>query len=45
MEERISDVEEEVKEMNTPLKENVRSKQTQAENSQEIWDTMKRPSL
>ena len=31
--------------MNTLVKENVKSGTTQAQNIQEIWDTMKRPNL
>lgn len=46
MEERISGVKGTVKEMDTTVKENVKSKKKLLTgNIQEIWDTVKRPNL
>ena len=45
MEERISGIEDTIEEINTSIKGNVKSKKLLAQNTQEIWDTMKRPKL
>jgi uncharacterized coiled-coil protein SlyX len=45
MEERISDIEIMIKEMDTLTEENAKSTNTQAQNTQQLWDIMKRPSL
>ena len=42
MEERISDIKEET---DTSVKESIKSKKFLTQNSQELWDTMKRPNL
>jgi predicted nucleic acid-binding Zn-ribbon protein len=43
--ERISGTESMIKEMDTSVKENVKSKILLAQNIQEIWNTMDRPNL
>jgi hypothetical protein len=45
MEERLSGIEDTIEEINTSIKGNVKSKKLLAQNTQEIWDTMKRPKL
>jgi hypothetical protein len=45
MEDRISGVEDRTEEIDTSVKENVKSKKFLAQTTQEIWDTMKRPNL
>lgn len=45
MEERISGIEYTIEEMDTLIKENVKSKKFLIQNIQKIWDTKKRPSL
>jgi hypothetical protein len=45
MEEGCSGIEDEKEEMNTSIKENVKSKKLQAQNVHETWDTTKRPNL
>jgi len=42
MEERIEGIEDKVEEMNSSAKENVKSKEIEAQNIQEIWDTVKK---
>lgn len=41
MEDRISGIEDKVEEMDSSAKENVKSKEIEAQNIQEIWDTEK----
>lgn len=48
MKERISGLENKVEEMNSPVKEDIKSFfffKIQAENIQEVWDIMKTPNL
>jgi hypothetical protein len=45
MEERMPVIEGEIEEINTSVKESVKSKNTQTQNIQEIWDAMKRTNL
>jgi restriction endonuclease len=45
MEERLSGVEDMIEEIDTPAKENVKSKKFLTQNIQKIWDTMKRSNL
>jgi hypothetical protein len=45
MVERISSIKYMIEEMDTLVKENVKSKYFLTQNSQEIWDTVKRPNL
>ena len=45
MEERISGIEDTIEKNDTPVKENIKSKTFLAQNTQEIWDTIKRPIL
>jgi hypothetical protein len=45
MEERISGIEVAIEKNDTPVKENIKSKTFLAQNTQEIWDTIKRPIL
>ena len=44
-EESISGIEDTIKEMDTSLKENVKSQNFLTQSIQEIWDTMKRSNL
>ena len=45
IEDRSSGIEDTIGEMDTSVKENVKSKYILEQNIQEIWDTMKRPNL
>jgi hypothetical protein len=45
MEEKISDAEDSIKNMDTTLKENGKYKKILTQNTQEIQDTMRRPNL
>jgi hypothetical protein len=45
MEERISDAEDSIENMNTTIKENTKCKKILSQNIQEIQDTMRRPNL
>ena len=45
MEDIFSGVEDTIEEIDTSVKENVKSKKFLTQNIQEIWDTMKRPNL
>ena len=45
MEDSISSIEDTVEETDTSVKENVKVKKFLTQNSQEIWDIMKRPNL
>ena len=45
IEERISDTEDTVEEINSLIKEQNKSNKFLTQNIQEIWDTMKRPNL
>ncbi|KAL6037201.1 hypothetical protein STEG23_016771 [Scotinomys teguina] len=45
MEDRISNVEDTIEEIDSSVKENTKSKKVIKQNVQEIWDTMKRPNL
>ena len=45
MEERISSVEDTMKEIDLSVQKNVKSNKFLTQNTQEIWDTMKRPNL
>ena len=45
MEERISDAEDYIENMDTTITENAKCKKIQTQNIQEIQDTMKRPNL
>ena len=45
MEERISGVEDSIDDIDTSVKENIKSKKVLTQNVQELWDTMKRPNL
>jgi hypothetical protein len=45
MGDRFSGTEDKIEEMNTLVKENVKSGTTQAQNIQEMWDTVKRSNL
>jgi restriction endonuclease len=45
MEERIVGLEDTIKKIDTPVKENVKSKKFLTQNIQKIWDTVKRPNL
>ena len=45
MKERISSVEDSIKEIGTSIKENIKFKSFLTQNTQEIWDTMKKPNL
>ena len=45
MEERISDAENSIENINTTIKENKKRKKSQTQNIQEIKDTMRRPNL
>ncbi|MRC51021.1 hypothetical protein GH871_34570, partial [Bacillus thuringiensis] len=45
MEERISDAENSIENINTTIKENKKRKKSQTQNIQEIQDTMRRPNL
>ena len=44
MEERISDIEDTIEEIDSSVKENVKSKTLLTQNIQEIWDAMKSPN-
>ena len=45
MEDRIIGVNDTIEETDTSVKENAKSKKFLTQNSQEIWDAMKRPNL
>ncbi|KAL6041447.1 hypothetical protein STEG23_023562 [Scotinomys teguina] len=45
MEDRISNVEDTIEEIDSTVKENTKSKKVIKQNVQEIWDTMKRPNI
>ena len=45
MEERISSIDDTIKEIDSSVKENTKSNKSLTQNIQEIWDTMKRPTL
>ena len=45
IEERISDTEDTIEEIDSLIKENSKSNKLLTQNIQEIWDTMKRPNL
>jgi hypothetical protein len=45
MEERLSVIENTIEEIDTSVKENVKSKMFLTQTIQEIWDNMKRPNL
>ena len=45
MEDRISDAEDKIEEINSSSKENLKSNKSITQNIQEIWDTMRRPNL
>ena len=45
MEERISGVNNSIEEIDSPIKENVKSSKFLTQNIQEIWETMKRPNI
>ena len=45
MEDRISDAEDKLEEINSSSKENLKSNKSITQNIQEIWDTVKRPNL
>ena len=44
-EERISGIEDMIEETDTSFKENIKSKRFLTKNTNETWDTMKRPNL
>jgi len=45
MEDRISGINDTIEEINTSVKENVKSKKVLLQNIQEIWNTMERTNL
>ena len=45
MEERISSAEDTIEEIDSSMKETIKSNKSLTQNIQEIWDTMKRPNL
>ena len=45
MGERISSAEDTIEEIDSSVKENIKSNKSLTQNIQEIWDTMKRPNL
>jgi uncharacterized coiled-coil protein SlyX len=45
LEERISGIEYTIEEVDTPVKENAKTKNVLKQNIQQIWDIMKRPNL
>ena len=45
IEERISSTEDTIEEIDSSVKENIKSNESLTQNIQEIWNTMKRPNL
>jgi archaellum component FlaC len=45
MEEKISGVEDTIEDIETSVEENTKCKKFLTQNSQEIWDTLKRPNI